>query len=118
MSGDGQAPEPAFLIVFVIPTIQNPKATTKRRQLGAPMLKPILAFGFALIFLLLLTGCADLQWVVEPGPEGVSPLVEAAGAATVALASNATIGPGGLVLGGVAAALAATAVILKRKAKR
>jgi len=82
------------------------------------MLKPIIAFGLALIFLLLLTGCADLQWLVEPGPEGISPVVEATTAASVALASNATLGPGGWVLGGVAATLAATAVILKRKAKK
>jgi len=82
------------------------------------MYRPILAFGLALLSLLLLTGCADLQWLVERGPDGISPVVEAAGAASVALATNATLGPGGWVLGGVAAAFAATAVILKRKANR
>ena len=70
---------------------------------------------FIVVCPVLLAGCADLQWLVEPGPEGISPVVEAAGAASVALATNATLGPAGGVLGGVGAALAATAVILKRK---
>ncbi len=70
---------------------------------------------FVVICPVILAGCADLQWLVEPGPEGISPVVEAAGAASVALATNATLGPAGWVLGGVGAALAATAVILKRK---
>lgn len=70
---------------------------------------------FIVVCPVLLAGCADLQWLVEPGPEGISPVVEAAGAASVALATNATLGPAGWVLGGVGAALAATAVILKRK---
>ena len=70
---------------------------------------------FLSLGLLVLPGCADLQWLVEPGPEGISPVVEAAGAASVALATNATLGPAGWVLGGVGAALAATTIILKRK---
>ena len=82
------------------------------------MLQPILVSGLFVLSLLMLTGCAELQWLVEPGPEGISPVVEATTAASVALAANATLGPGGWVLGGVGAALAATAVILKRKAKK
>jgi len=66
----------------------------------------------------LLAGCADLQWLVQPGPEGTSPAVEAAGAASVALAASAGAGPAGWVIGGIGAALAATTVILRRKGKK
>ena len=70
------------------------------------------------IAIVLLAGCADLQWLVQPGPEGTSPAVEAAGAASVALAASAGAGPEGWVIGGVGAALAATTVILRRKGKK
>jgi hypothetical protein len=70
------------------------------------------------IAIVLLAGCADLQWLVQPGPEGTSPAVEAAGAASVALAASAGAGPAGWVIGGVGAALAATTVILRRKGKK
>ena len=69
------------------------------------------------IAIVLLAGCADLQWLVQPGPEGTSPAVEAAGAASVALAASAGAGPAGWVIGGVGAALAATTVSLRRKEK-
>ena len=68
--------------------------------------------------IVLLAGCADLQWLVQPGPEGASPAVEAAGAAAVALAASAGAGPAGWVIGGIGAALAATTVILRRKGKK
>ena len=55
--------------------------------------------------IVLLAGCADLQWLVQPGPEGTSPAVEAAGAASVALAASAGAGPAGWVIGGIGAAL-------------
>jgi len=70
------------------------------------------------IAIVLLAGCADLQWLVQPGPEGTSPAVEAAGAASVALAASAGAGPAGWVIGGIGAALAATTVILRRKGKK
>jgi len=70
------------------------------------------------IAIVLLAGCADLQWLVQPGPEGTSPAVEAAGAASVALAASAGAGPAGWVIGGIGAALAATTVILRRKVKK
>lgn len=56
--------------------------------------------------------------MVQPGPEGTSPAVEAAGAASVALAASAGAGPAGWVIGGIGAALAATTVILRRKGKK
>ena len=68
---------------------------------------------FIAVGLLVLPGCADLQWLVAPGPDGIAPAVEAAGAASVALATSATLGPAGWVLGGVGAALAAATVILR-----
>jgi len=61
--------------------------------------------------IVLLAGCADLQWLVQPGPEGTSPAVEA-------VAASAGAGPAGWVIGGIGAALAATTVILRRKGKK
>jgi len=90
------------------------KCVTKADKCVTKMIKKLLLS----VGLILLPGCADLQWAVEPGPEGISPIVEAAGAASIALVSNSTLGPAGWVLGGVGAALAAAGVILRRKATK
>jgi len=71
----------------------------------------------AVTLLPVLTGCETTSWLVTP-EGGSSPLEEAVGTAGEAFVATAAVGGSiGPVLGGIAAAIAAGAVILKRKAK-
>ena len=67
-------------------------------------------------FLLFAPGCGSLEWMIEPTESGAVPLVDAAEAAGDAFI---TTSPGaGILLGGVAAALAGGVALLKIRNKR
>ena len=67
-------------------------------------------------FLLFAPGCGSLEWIIQPTESGAVPIVDAAEAAGEAFVATS---PGaGVLLGGVAAALAAGATLLKIRNKR